>query len=145
MYHTILVPIDLNEKGFSDKAIEAALWHVKHSQAKLHLLNVMPGVHMSMVASYFPQDAMQRMKQDSQAQLNAFANKYIPKDVSYQLHVDEGRPYTTILDYAKKIQADLIIMPSHKQSKMDKVILGSVASKVVEHSPISVLVIKPQG
>ncbi|MGI3026988.1 universal stress protein, partial [Vibrio cholerae] len=39
----------------------------------------------------------------------------------------------------------LIVMPSHKRSRIDKVMLGSVASKVVEHSPINVLVVKPQG
>ncbi|ENO1850394.1 universal stress protein, partial [Vibrio vulnificus] len=33
----------------------------------------------------------------------------------------------------------------HKRSKIDKVVLGSVASKVVENSPINVLVVKPQA
>ncbi|MDF5673211.1 universal stress protein, partial [Vibrio parahaemolyticus] len=37
------------------------------------------------------------------------------------------------------------IMPSHKRSKINKVMLGSVASKVVEYSPINVMVVKPQG
>ncbi|MCU8500973.1 universal stress protein, partial [Vibrio vulnificus] len=56
-----------------------------------------------------------------------------------------GKPYATILEYAEKLGADLIIMPSHKRSKIDKVVLGSVASKVVENSPINVLVVKPQA
>ncbi|NOH71811.1 universal stress protein [Vibrio pectenicida] len=145
MYKHILVPVDLNDGGFSDKALEIALWHTEHSKAELHLLNVLPGIHMSMVATYFPKDAAAKMKQDVEKQLQSFAQKHIPAHIAYQTHVIEGKPYTSILDCAKKVRAELIVMPSHKRSKLDKVMLGSVASKVVENSPINVLVVKPQG
>jgi nucleotide-binding universal stress UspA family protein len=145
MYRQILVPVDLNDKGFSDKAVELAVWHAKNSNAEIHLLNVLPGIHMSMVASYFPKDAANQMKQDVKRQLKEFADKYIDDEVIYKVHVAEGKTYSTILDHAEKLGADLIIMPSHKRSKIDKVVLGSVASKVVQNSPINVLVVKPQG
>lgn len=145
MYHHILVPVDLNEQGFADKATQLAVWHAQQSDAKIHLLTVLPGIHMSMVATYFPRDAAAKMKQDIRERLEQFAQKNIHPDVDYQLHVAEGKPYTTILEHAAKLQADLIITPSHKRSRIDKVMLGSVASKVVEHSPINVLVVKPQG
>ncbi|CAK4069652.1 MULTISPECIES: universal stress protein [Vibrio] len=145
MYKQILVPVDLNDKGFSDKAIEQAVWHAKHANAQIHLLNVLPGIHMSMVATYFPKDAAQKMRSDVEEQLKAFASSHIPEEVVYKAHVAEGKAYSTILDYAERLGADLIIMPSHKRSKIDKVVLGSVASKVVQNSPINVMVIKPQG
>ncbi|GMM89243.1 universal stress protein [Vibrio fortis] len=145
MYRQILVPVDLNDKGFSDKAVELAVWHAKNSNAEIHLLNVLPGIHMSMVASYFPKDAANQMKQDVKRQLQEFADKYIDDEVIYKVHVAEGKTYSTILDHAEKLGADLIVMPSHKRSKIDKVVLGSVASKVVQNSPINVLVVKPQG
>lgn len=145
MYKQILVPVDLNEKGFSDKALAQAVWHAKHSNAEIHLLNVLPGIHMSMVATYFPKEAANSMKNDVKNQLKAFANQFIDDDIIYKIHVTEGKPYAVILDYAEKLGADLIIMPSHKRSKIDNVILGSVASKVVQKSPINVMVIKPQG
>lgn len=145
MYKQILVPVDLNDKGFSDKAVELAVWHAKHSNAQIHLLNVLPGIHMSMVATYFPKDAAIKMKRDVEAQLKTFAIDHIPEEIVYQTHVSEGKPYSTILEYASKLGADLIVMPSHKRSKIDKVVLGSVASKVVQNSPVNVLVVKPQG
>lgn len=144
MYKQILVPVDLNEKGFSDRAIEIAVWHAKQSNAQLHLLNVLPGIHMSMVASYFPKDAAQKMKQDVSVQLNAFAQQHINEQVPYQVHIAEGKAYKTILQYADTLRADLIVMPSHKRSKLDKAVLGSVTSKIVQDSPIQVLVVKPQ-
>ncbi|EHK8999899.1 universal stress protein [Vibrio vulnificus] len=145
MYKQILVPVDLNDKGFSDRAVELAVWHARQANAQLHLLNVLPGIHMSMVASYFPKDAAQKMKQDVMQQLKNFADQHIADEIVYKVHVAEGKPYATILEYAEKLGADLIIMPSHKRSKIDKVVLGSVASKVVENSPINVLVVKPQA
>ncbi|MFA0085106.1 universal stress protein [Vibrio sp. 10N.286.49.C2] len=145
MYKQILVPVDLNDKGFSDKAVEIAVWHAKHSNAEIHILNVLPGIHMSMVATYFPKDAAAKMKSDVKAQLKAFANQHIDDEVIFKVHVAEGKPYATILDYAERLGADLIVMPSHKRSKIDKVVLGSVASKVVQNSPINVLVVKPQS
>ncbi|SJN59548.1 universal stress protein [Vibrio ruber] len=144
MYKHILVPVDLNEQGFADKAVEIAVWHAKNSNAEIHLLNVLPGIHMSMVSTYFPKDAAANMKADVKAQLKAFAEAHIDEEVVYHLHIAEGKPYSTILDYAEKLGSDLIIMPSHKRSKIDKVVLGSVASKVVQNSPIHVLVVKPQ-
>ncbi|AUL94443.1 universal stress protein [Vibrio vulnificus] len=145
MYKQILVPVDLNDKGFSDRAVELAVWHARQANAQLHLLNVLPGIHMSMVASYFPKDAAHKMKQDVVQQLKNFADQHIADEIVYKVHVAEGKPYATILEYAEKLGADLIIMPSHKRSKIDKVVLGSVASKVVENSPINVLVVKPQA
>ncbi|MGR5248709.1 universal stress protein [Vibrio aestuarianus] len=144
MYKHILVPVDLNDKGFADKAVELAVWHARHSNAEIHLLNVLPGIHMSMVATYFPKDAAAKMKSDVKQQLKQFADQHIDDEIIYKLHVAEGKTYATILDYAEKLGADLIVMPSHKRSKIDKVMLGSVASKVVQHSPINVLVVKPQ-
>jgi len=145
MYKNILVPIDLNEKGFADKALELAVWQAKSSGAKLHLLNVLPGIHMSMVANYFPKDAAHQMKVDVKKLLTAFADEHICTDVHYTTYVAEGKPSRVILNHAQEIGADLIIMPSHKRSKVKKVILGSVANKVVQKSPVNVLVVKPQG
>ncbi|MDF2153216.1 universal stress protein [Vibrio sp. CAU 1672] len=145
MYKQILVPVDLNDQGFSDRAVELAVWHAKQANAEVHLLNVLPGIHMSMVASYFPKDAAKKMKQDVKKQLQEFADKHIDDQVVYKIHVAEGKAYATILEYAERLGADLIIMPSHKRSKIDKVMLGSVASKVVEYSKINVMVVKPQA
>ncbi|WP_117235799.1 universal stress protein [Vibrio maerlii] len=145
MYKQILVPVDLNDKGFSDKAVAQAVWLAQQSNAEIHLLNVLPGIHMSMVATYFPKDAANDMKKDVKNQLKTFADTHIADKAIYKTHVAEGKPYATILDFAEKLGADLIVMPSHKRSRMDKVVLGSVASKVVQNSPINVMVIKPQG
>jgi nucleotide-binding universal stress UspA family protein len=144
MYKNILVPVDLNDEGFSDIAVELAIAHAKTDNAQLHLLNVLPGIHMSMVANYFPKDAAHKMKVDVKKKLKEFAKTHIGDQVNYHTYIAEGKPYKCILEYAKKVEAELIIMPSHKRSKVKKVLLGSIANTVVQKSPINVLVVKPQ-
>ncbi len=143
MYKNILIPVDLNAKGFSDKAIDCAIWHARQSGADLQLISVLPGMNMPMVASYFPETAIKAMANDTRAQLLAFAKEHIPQDIAVSVHVEQGKPYKQILKYAKAKDIDLIIMPSHKRSKLNKAVLGSVAAKVVENATIDVLVITP--
>jgi nucleotide-binding universal stress UspA family protein len=48
----------------------------------------------------------------------------------------------TIVDYAESHQIDLIVVGTRGRTGFSKVLLGSVASKVVEYSPCSVIVVK---
>ncbi|MBD8512610.1 universal stress protein [Photobacterium sp. 2_MG-2023] len=145
MYTHILVPVDLNEEGFGDKAVELAVWHARQSDAVIHLLNVLPGIHLAMVSNYFPKDAARKMLQDTQQNLKHFAEQHIPADVRHIETVSEGKIWSTIVDHARQVKADLIIMPSHQRSTIDKLVLGSVAAKVVENAPGNILIIKPEG
>jgi nucleotide-binding universal stress UspA family protein len=56
--------------------------------------------------------------------------------------VPQGDPRECLVEVAKKERADLVILGSHGRSGLGRLLLGSVASHVVAHSPCSVLVIK---
>ncbi|WP_171493520.1 universal stress protein, partial [Acinetobacter ursingii] len=47
-----------------------------------------------------------------------------------------------ILNIADEVNADLIIMGSHGRSGLKKLVLGSVAQKVLAESPVPVLIVK---
>lgn len=143
MYKHILVPVDLNDESFADKAVDHATWVASQCGATVHLLTVLPGIHNSMVASYFPEDAANKMKQDVKANLKAFSEKFVPSGIACDVSVAEGKPYKAIVKTAEKLGCDLIIMPSHKRSRVNKMMLGSVASKVLERSPVHVMILKP--
>jgi len=51
-------------------------------------------------------------------------------------------PRGAIIDEAKRMSADLVVVGSHGRSGLTKLLLGSVATHVVTHSPCSVLVVK---
>ena len=50
--------------------------------------------------------------------------------------------YEGILETAKAIDADLIVMGSHSRGFVNRLIIGSQASKVVNLSEVPVLIIK---
>jgi nucleotide-binding universal stress UspA family protein len=54
----------------------------------------------------------------------------------------QGNPASAILDYNKKEKFDLVIMGSRGLGKFKELILGSVSSKIVHHSPCAILLIR---
>lgn len=53
-----------------------------------------------------------------------------------------GTPGLEIAEYAKTIQADLIVIPSHGYRGVKRLVLGSVAERVIRHAECSVLVLR---
>lgn len=144
MYNTILLPVDLNEEGFSHIAAEHACALAKISGATIHLLNVLPTSQMPMVSAHFPASVLQDIRKTAHASLKAFAKNHISDGIPTQLHMMEGRPSKEIIKAANKYHADLIVMPSHKRAKLELAVIGSIASKVVSAATMNVMVVKPQ-
>lgn len=142
LFKRILVPIDMQETVFADKAIATAVEVARHQQATLHIVTVVPGFGMPIVASYFPPDAMQRASKQVKKELQDYVAKKVPSDVTVTFAVSEGTPYEEVLAEAKKVKADLIILHSHVRKHVEKVLLGSCTQKVVEHAPCSVWVLR---
>ena len=59
--------------------------------------------------------------------------------------VIQGNVAEGILDYAIENQVDLIMMSTHGRSGPSRWALGSVADRVIRHSPIPVLIVSPKG
>lgn len=56
------------------------------------------------------------------------------------MQVMHARPHRAILEAAEKYGCDLIVVGSHGRRGVERLLLGSVASKVVTSSTVSVLV-----
>ena len=58
----------------------------------------------------------------------------------------EGDPATEIIRFAAEAGSDLIVMGTHGRTGLERLLLGSVAEKVMRDAPCSVLVVKlPKG
>jgi nucleotide-binding universal stress UspA family protein len=58
----------------------------------------------------------------------------------------EGDPAQEIIRYARDHQIDLIVLGTHGRTGKDRLLMGSVAEKVLRDGPCSVLVVKlPKG
>ena len=61
---------------------------------------------------------------------------------SVESRVVKGDPRDALIDAARGMHADLIVVGSHGRTGLAKLVLGSVATHVVTHAPCSVLVVK---
>jgi nucleotide-binding universal stress UspA family protein len=141
MFKKILMPIDLQETHLAAKAVKIAIDEARKHAAEVYVMTVMPGFGMPLVASFFPEKAAKKALKEIGVELKRYVAANFPNDIQTHLIITEGSPAERILEQAKKLQSDLIIIPSHTQS-LAQVFLGSCAAKVVEHAHSSVMVIK---
>jgi len=59
-----------------------------------------------------------------------------------EILIKRGTPAEVIVETAKELSCDLIVMGTHGHSAITDVLIGSTAKWVVRHSPIPVLVIR---
>lgn len=138
---TILLPIDLYHESGWKKTINHAVSLVRLHGAKLHVLTVIPDYGMSMVASYFPKSFSENAVKETQAGLEAFVKKHLPDDIEAELHVRHGTIYEQIIAMGDRLDADMIVMASHRP-EMSDFLLGPNAARVVRHARRSVTVIR---
>ena len=58
------------------------------------------------------------------------------------VHVENAQPAEAIIQAAKSRDCDLIVMASHGRRGLGRLVLGSVTSEVLAHSPVPVLVVR---
>ena len=142
MFKKILIPVDLGETALAEQAMNVAVGEAQRHGSELHVLSVLPGFSLPWVATYFPRDALQQAHRSLEERLEKYVAKRIPEDVPATWGVREGTPYKEILDEVDRVGADLVVIPSHDAPQLDRVLLGSVAARVVEHAHVSVMVVR---
>jgi nucleotide-binding universal stress UspA family protein len=143
MYQRILVPIDLADMDLAKPAVETAVMMARMSGGMVRLINVVPLTPV-MLAEYVPPDfeTQQRKAAEEALALAATEIKLDPGQVSTK--VRQGSTYQEILDEAAAMNADLIVMSSHRPQRpaVRTYFLGSSAGHVVRYAQCSVLVVR---
>jgi nucleotide-binding universal stress UspA family protein len=140
MYRRILVPIDLADVALTKPAIASAMMMAKESNGSTRLINVLPMTPV-MLAEYVPPDfeAQQRASAEEAIAIVAKETGLGPEKISTV--VRQGSIDREILEEAKAIKADLIVMSSHRTG-LRTYFLGSNAGHVVRYATCSVLVVR---
>jgi nucleotide-binding universal stress UspA family protein len=140
MYHRILVPIDLADPNLAKPAIESAVMMADASDGVLRLINVLPMMPV-MLAEYVPPDFDMQQRASAEEALKIVSKETSLPPARVSAIVRQGVIYHEILDEAKKMNADLIVMSSHRTG-MRTYFLGSEAGHVVRYATCSVLVVR---
>jgi nucleotide-binding universal stress UspA family protein len=140
MFKKVLLAIDLAEPGSWVKALPAALDLVRQSGGSLHVLTVAPEVS-ARISDFFPPDANRDVLASTVADLRSFVAANVPTDVRAQDIVAQGAIHHEIVAAADSVDADLIVMASHRTG-VRNYLLGANAAHVVRNSPRSVLIVR---
>ena len=140
MYKQILVPIDLADTELAKPAIEAAVSLARASGGSVRLINVLPMTPV-MLAEYVPPDFDVQQRKSAEEAMNIVAGECDLEPARVSGTVRQGGIYHEVLEEAKAIDADLIVMTSHRPA-MRTYFLGSNAGHVVRYAKCSVLVVR---
>jgi len=143
MYRRILVPIDLADVELAKPAIASALMMAKESDGAIRLVNVLPTTPV-MLAEYVPPDFDAQQRASAEEAIAIVAKETGLGSNQISTVVLQGNVDREILDEAKRMHADLIVMSSHRTG-VRTYFLGSNAGHVVRYAACSVLVVRQQA
>ncbi len=141
MIRNILCPVDRSPSSLQafDRAIAIARWR----GARLHLLEVIEPV-ASPGGSVGPMHAgvLTEARAALETDLRQMLVSRRASDVKVQIVMRQGNVVREILAQADDSRADLVVIGSHGRSGVQRLVLGSVAEKVLRLAPCPVLTIR---
>jgi nucleotide-binding universal stress UspA family protein len=144
---TILMPTDFSESAAS--ALEWAQALAQAFEAKIVLLHAVDMVSYvwipagpASVPAPVPQDVEKRIMDVAQESLHTLAAK--APEVSRRI-IRRGHPREVILEVAKEVDADVIVVGTHGRRGVSHLFIGSVAEHVVRHAPVPVVTMRGTG
>ncbi|MEM6730667.1 MAG: universal stress protein [Myxococcota bacterium] len=139
--NTVLLATDFTDA--SKNALEHAAFIAMKNDATLHVLHVRVPFTDSISAkeSELPgaqtiQQAIDRVSEDEMAALSPKFEVPLVRKV-----ISDFDPADAICEYAKRNEADLIVVGTHGRRGFARLMIGSIAGRVIRKSPVSVLAV----
>lgn len=136
-FKKILCPIDFDQN--SPLALRMASELAQEHKTTLQVLHVVAIPAGPEVALPF-----EKMEAKARAKLEHLAGQKVGRNARYEVHARSGDPAIEILQAAKRLGTDLIVMATHGRKGFRRLILGSVAEQVIRQAPCPVLAVKPK-
>lgn len=139
----ILVPIDGSK--ISERAVKTARELGSKLNAKLIILTVIPETS---IFEQYPTNFPYTLEIDK---ANTERAEFVLSDIEEELKdydgevetfYTSGNPSEQIVKFAEEKNANLIVMGNRGLGAFSRTLLGSVSNKVINHSKVSVLVVK---
>lgn len=153
---TILCAIDLSEN--SELVLMAAVREAAAHDAQIQLLHIIPSFDPAMaipIVSFMGETRFSQLIEDNKEETEAAIREKIDDlknrmlengddggtERIMDIHVYEGDVVIEILDMAKKLKADILVMGTHGKGITEHAFVGSVARKVLRRTNVPVLLI----
>ncbi len=137
----ILIPTDGSEHSI--RAAEYGISIAKVHDAQIMVVYVVDEVVTDQFAKGAEREAVEaELKNDGQRFIHYALGLAEKEGVKGTSMLVRGRPFEQIVNIAKGLNIDLIVMGTYGRRGADRILLGSVAERVIEYSPCPVLVVK---
>ena len=137
----ILIPTDGSD--YSIRAAEYGVSVAKMLGAQITVLYVMDAVVLDQISKVAERDNVEReLKQDGQRYINYVLGLAEKEGVKASSLIAKGRPFEQIVHSAKELNMNLIVMGTYGRRGAERILIGSVAERVIEYSSCPVLVVK---
>jgi nucleotide-binding universal stress UspA family protein len=140
----ILCPVDFSPAPSAALMPAASL--AKKYGAEVILLHVIgfPGPGMTATVPEFDlQGFLDEVRERAEQRLEDFSDNQLGDDVPTRCVVENGIPAAEIVGVAEKEAADSIVLPTHSRRGLERLMMGSVAEKVVRLASCPVLTVHP--
>jgi nucleotide-binding universal stress UspA family protein len=140
----ILVALDFGTASL--EALRQARTLAHETGAVLAACHVLPS--MADLSAFFPERSLVNAEdtalEDGEARkaLAERARSELGLELT-EIFIERGTAYAELVRRAESWGADYIVMGSHGRTGLTRAILGSVAERVVQHAPCSVLIARP--
>ena len=133
----VVVPVDFSTQSLD--AIRTAL-ELAESPSSVHLIHVViPLTAIAVGEGWVAEDVGSRLSATRDYLATYLQQNAIAGVTSV---VWEGDPGMQIAEYATTVKADLVVIPSHGRHGVQRLLLGSVAERVLRHVACPVLVLR---
>ena len=139
----IFAATDFSEN--SDEALRQAHARAQAAAATLVVCHVVPNLMRQNML--FPQrhaqetDARTELHRQARQALIAHTSQVTGrKDSEFEAVIDDGTPYASIVEHAERAGADLIVVGDRGSSGLARMLLGSVAERVLRYAHAPVLI-----
>ncbi len=135
--NTVIAPVDFSSESF--EAVDVAI-DIAGDPAKVHIVHILPVISVQDPGVVWQTvDDEHRTQHAREALRKHFSD---PKYANVNIHVAIGDPGQGVAEYAQQINADLVVISSHGRTGLKRLLIGSVAERVVRLSHCPVLVLR---
>ena len=143
-YKKVLFCTDFSDNA--DYAFDFAYGIAKRDEGILYILHVIPyNPHQAYAESFITTEDLIKIQNavedDTAINYRERYEKEIEEGIHYEFVTKSGREDEEILTFAEQENIDIIVMGTHGRTGIEHVFFGSVAEKVLRHSPFPVFVI----
>jgi nucleotide-binding universal stress UspA family protein len=136
-FSRILCPVDLD--GAAGAAIEAACDAAQGAQPVVYLLHV---VSAAPAVAGVPLEPYTVTRHDVETELQQMIPRQAQGRIRFELLARKGDATREILRAVAELDVDAVVMATHGRKGVSRLLLGSVAEKVVRESAVPVLTIR---